>query len=391
MRKRILSFALAAVAAVPLLAAPAGAAEKGTITGQVLRGDSDQGQPRVRVVLTQASEEGGDPEVMRTKTDRRGRFRFNKLPTGDEYLYTLTANFRQGYYGGAVRLPSDTAEPPVIDTTLRVWPPTDDPDVIVLKRDALFLSLSRGGVDIIESVIVVNNSNRAYIGRGGGDQRPRPSLGFSVPNGAELPNFPLVDSSIDVPGPIESDFGFSITAAVPPGESTFTYAYRIPGTAGIFDINRAALYPTLNTLVHAEPPLSLRSNRLEPDGRVTVGEKNYERWATTETIAGGDRLQVQATAEAGGAGLNLGVALAAVLAVGLVGFAFARRRAPRPAEGMSAYGGHPVAETREHLLSLIAALDLRYRAGDISEEQWAERRAELKERLANLPEPEPAS
>jgi flagellar biosynthesis/type III secretory pathway M-ring protein FliF/YscJ len=136
--------------------------------------------------------------------------------------------------------------------------------------------------------------------------------------------------------------------------------------------------------------LSLRSNRLDPDGRVSIGDRTYERWATTQTIEGGDRLQVQATAQASGAGLNVGIALAAVLAAGLVGFALVRRRTPREPEAMTAYGGHPVPETREHLLSLIAALDLRYRAGDISEQQWAERRAELKERLANLPQPEPA-
>jgi hypothetical protein len=199
-----------------------------------------------------------------------------------------------------------------------------------------------------------------------------------------------VDSSIDVPGPVPSDFGFSITSAVPPGESTFTYAYTIPGTAGIFDINRAALYPTLNTLVHAEPPLSLRSNRLEPDGRVTVGDRTYERWATTETIEGGERLQVQATGQADESGLNLGIGIAVILGVGLIGFAFMRMRAPRPVEPMTAYGGHPVPETRDHLLSLIAALDLRYRAGDISEEEWTRRRAEFKERLTTLPQPEPA-
>ena len=390
MRQRLLSLAAPAAMTLLLLGAPAGAAERGSITGQVVRGDSDRGQAGVRVVLTQASEQGGEPEVMRTTTDRQGNFRFGRLPTGDDILYTLTTRFRGGYYGGALRLPSDTREPPVIETTLRVWPPVDDPDVIVLERDALFLSLSEGGLDVIESVIVVNNSNRAYIGRGGGDEGPRPTLGFSVPDGAELPDFPLVDSSIDVPGPIDSDFGFSITAAVPPGENNFTYAYRIEGTAGIFDINRAALYPTLNTLVHAEPPLSLRSNRLDPDGRVSIGDRTYERWATTQTIEGGDRLQVQATAQASGAGLNVGIALAAVLAAGLVGFALVRRRTPREPEAMTAYGGHPVPETREHLLSLIAALDLRYRAGDISEQQWAERRAELKERLANLPQPEPA-
>jgi hypothetical protein len=391
MRTRVIGLIAGFVLASGALATPAVAADVGTIRGRVVNGRNDKAIVRTQVVLTQSSESGARPEILRTRTDGRGNFEFADLPTGDEILYTLTARFDGGYYGGAVRLPSDTSRRPVIETTLRVWPTIDDPAVIVLQRDAMFLSVSENGLDVIESVTVVNNSNRAYIGRGGSNDGPRSSLGFAVPDNAELPQFPLIDSTIDIPGPMPSDFGFAITAAIPPGESRFTFAYRIPGSAGNYTIARAALYPTLNTLVHAEPPLSLSSNRLVRNGSVTIDDTTYDLWTSTQTTESGDTLQISATAEADGIGLGLGIAAAAVLIVGLIAVAFFRARRPPLPRGTHTYGGHPVPETREHLLSLIAALDLRYNGGDITEEEWTTRRAELKRRLNELQAPEPTS
>jgi hypothetical protein len=48
-------------------------------------------------------------------------------------------------------------------------------------------------------------------------------------------------------------------------------------------------------------------------------------------------------------------------------------------------------EGRDDLIAAIAELDLRHEAGEISSEQWAKRRAELKSRVAEHQEPEPAT
>jgi hypothetical protein len=374
-----------------LLPPAASAAPSGTIEGRVLNGNGDRPQARVDVVLTGARPDGSDQIVRRTTTDKKGRFEFNRVPTGGR-VYALDARFDGGLFaGGAIELPAGTDKRPVVKTTLRVWATTSDPDAILIRRNNIFLSPGEGALDVIESFTVANLSRRAYIGRRASRQPggPRATLGLALPPGAERSGVQVVDSSIDVPRLIPTDFGVAITAAVPPGETIITVAYRVPGNAGVYDFAKTALYPVLNTSVHAPEPLTIESNRLVDNGEVTVGDTRYARWSTTAALEPGDQLQVAAVAEADGSpGLVIGVVIAAVLAIGLLLWALLRRRAPAPI--VTTAGAHPVPETREHLLSLIAALDVRYRAGDVTEEEWARRRAELKDQLAELQTPEPA-
>ena len=367
------------------------AAPSGSIEGRVLNGAGDKPEAGVEVVLTGARPDGTGQLVRRAKTDKKGRFEFSNVPTGNRF-YAVDASFDGGFFaGGAVELPAGTAKRPVVKTRLRVWETMSDPDAILIRRNDIFLSTGKEALDVVESVTVVNTSKRAYIGRApaAGSAEPRAALGLDLPSGADRSAVQILDSSIDVPGLVPTDSGVGITAAIPPGETLITFAYRLPGSAGVYDFAKTALYPVLNTSVHAGDPLTIRSNRLVDNGEVTLGGTRYRRWSTTEALDAGDQLQVAAVAEAGGSpALIVGIVIAAVLAIGLLLWAFIRRRRPAPVVRTS--GAHPVAETREHLVSLIAALDLRHRAGDVSEEEWTRRRAELKQELAELQTPEPA-
>jgi Carboxypeptidase regulatory-like domain len=355
--------AIVAVAILLLSSAPVGAARTGAIEGRVLDGRRDSPVGGAEVVLTI----GTDDDVTRqtVRSDERGRFSFDDLATGDDYVYALDARFEGGLFaGGAVRLPADTDRKPVINTTLRVWPTIDDPNAILIRRDSLFVTAGEGGLDVIESVLVLNTSSRAYIGRGTSGI----SLGFALPAGAAQSGVRIVDSTIDVPEIARTEYGFGITAAIPPGTEgeRFTFAYRVPGSAGNYQLGRVALYPVLETSVHATEPLEIAGNRLSESGSVTVGGDSYRRWSTTDALDAGDTLQIQAVAEAtGGVWLQAGVAAAIVVAGGLFAVTVWRRRGP----------GH------DGVLEQIAELDLRHDAGEISDDKWMDRRAELKARL----------
>lgn len=377
---------LLAAAAVGFTASSAGAAEKGAIRGRVLDGRTDRPKAGVTVVLTGAMRDGTGRISRTTSTDHLGRYRFSGLPVSKKRVYALDAKFEGGLFaGGAVSLRPARS---VFDTTLRVWPTTDDPDTVLIEHNNLFLTPGEGGLDVLESVKVVNTSNRAYIGRGGGGGPGRPSLGFALPPGAEESGVQITSSDLDVPQLMRTDFGFAVTAAVPPGEYLITFAYRVPGTAGSYDLSRAALYPVLNTTVHATEPLEVDGPRLESNGEVEIRGERYTKWTTTETLDPGDALQVSAVAQADGSpALMIGVVAAAVLGVGLFAVAFRRRLRTTPPAARRA-GAHPVAETREHVISLIAALDLRHRAGDVPDDEYTRKRAELKNLLADLSTPE---
>jgi hypothetical protein len=238
---------------------------------------------------------------------------------------------------------------------------------------------------------ILNTSGRAYIGRAasfGVEGEGGPSLAFALPPGAAPESVQIIDSGIEIPRLIETDFGFGIDVAIPPGESQLVYSYRLEGTAGAYNLTRTALYPTLSATVHAPPSFDVSTNRLAEEEAVTVGDTRYARWSSSRVIEAGESLQINAVAEAGSSGwLVAGIAVAALLGGALLIATVARnrRREQRLPRGAHTY---PPPTTRDELVTAIAQLDIRYEAGQLPEEKWKQMRSDLKARLAAMPTPE---
>ncbi|MDQ3982663.1 MAG: carboxypeptidase-like regulatory domain-containing protein, partial [Actinomycetota bacterium] len=216
MPDRYLRAGVGVALALCAVAAPAAAAAGGTIRGRVINESTGRPQPGVRVTVTTALEDGSEAAEYTAVTDERGRYVFTDLKTGEDRFYAVDARFRRGTFaGGVVTIPSDTVRAPVIDTTLRVWDTTTDPTAIVIRRDSIFVVPSDEGIGVIEAVQVTNIADDAYIGRGRALGAERygevASLGFPVPEGAELPAAPIVDSDIDIPSIVGTSFGFAAT------------------------------------------------------------------------------------------------------------------------------------------------------------------------------------
>lgn len=364
--------------ALSLTGLPARAASTGVIEGQVLDGRTEEPVSGVTVTLTSSSSVAGT-ETQDAVTDKEGRYRFDELATGDEVVYALDAEYQDGLFPGrALTIPDDTAQEPVIETTLRVWPTTTDQNAIVVARNDLFVVESEGAqVAVIETIQLTNISEEAYIGRGSAmtsDQEgPFPSLGFALPARSTPDDVRIVDSQLDIPQLLRTDFGFGITTAIPPGPYTISFAYTVEGTAGSYDLSRRVLYPTLNFAVFSSENLIITSNRLdEKDETAEIDGSTYRQFATGEDLDPADSVQVIALTDAGvpaGLLLGMGGALLLVAALGIYPLIRSRRSPkPRPA-------------TREELLGAIAELDLRHERGEIDDERWARERAELKGKI----------
>ncbi len=380
----------------------------GTLKGRVIDASRGTPQPGVRVTLVGARRDGSDRTTQKVVTDRLGRYRFEGLPSGRGSVYAVQAAFDGGLFAGSpIQIPAGTDAPPVINSTLRVWATTSDPAAIVVKRDAIFLAPSGDDLGVIESVVVENTSRRAYIGRAGAmgtGRRPAPgaapTLGFSLPSGADRSSVVLVDASWDGPPPVATDFGFGATVAIPPGETSTTFSYRTTGSGGVFDASRTALYPTAELVVHAVRPLEVEGNRLVADDSVRVAGRTYRRWTADGGIEAGDVVQVSATAKAGiDLPLFAGVAagIAALAAAAALVHARRRRSRPAPPAPRAPAAGPtpspttsspalpslpspavPSAPSREEVIATIAALDLDRRSGRLGDEEWRQRRRALK-------------
>jgi hypothetical protein len=189
---------------------------------------------------------------------------------------------------------------------------------------------------------------------------------------------------IDIPELRATEFGFGVTVAIPPGETNMIFSYSVDGSTGSFDLTRTALYPILDSSVFAQPPLEVRSNRLEQASGdpVEVGGDEYVEYAATSDLDAGDAIQVLAVAEAGmspwlvaGAAVLLGT-VALALAAGIL---LRRRKTTRPAPDKAQAARQPV--DREQVVIAIAELDLRYRNGEIDEKEWRDERDALRSRI----------
>ena len=375
--RRLTAFALALAVLAPT--PNAAAATKGRIVGRVINAVTGEPEPRVRVTLVGANQDGSDRSRRFQETDSRGRYAFNRLEIGNGRVYTLDARHAGGLFAGrAVSFPVDTERPPVLQTTLRVWETTTDPNAILIRRDVVFAVPAEDHVGIVESVTITNTSRAAYIGRG--ESAGRASVGFALPSEAVAGPVTIVRSTYDMPDILRTEYGFAATIAIPPGEMEVTFTYPLEGSGGTFDLSRTALYPILDLSVYAAEPLRIESNRLERSAEETIDEREYRTWSADQDIDAGDPIQVNAIAEAGRGPLVLGIGVVMVALLVAAGVWLVRRRQPPAAPGSLG---------SDDLLEAIAALDLRYRAGEIGENEWNRTRIELKQRLRRTRAPEP--
>lgn len=388
---------LAAAVLVLVLLAPTRVAAQtggGTISGVVTNGTTNEPQPDVEIRLLGGlrDEEGTfSQRISETAvSDRRGRFEFTELPSGDDRAYALDAMFDGGSFpGGVVTIPSDGD---VIEIEQRVWETTTDPRAIVIQRNNMFVLRGEDRANVIDSYTIVNVSEEAYIGRGAATREsskgePVPTLSFSFPDGSE--GIQIADSDLDIPELLNTETGVGITSAVPPNETRITFAYGLTVNTGQVDLTRRALYPILNLGVFAEPPFTIDSTRLIEDGEVTIEGETYTRYRSQESVTEGNSIPIIATAEGtNDAALIAGAVAAGVLALVIAMLVLLRRRSRRsPAKPAPAT---PAQETRDDLLVAIARLDLEHRNGELDHDKWSAHRAELKARLAEHKSPEPA-
>jgi hypothetical protein len=362
-------FLLAAVLALAGVA-PASAAERGVITGRVVNETTGKPAAGAEVTLA-AADEDGTGKVQRTvTTDKDGTYRFDGLPSGASWLYVVDARFDGGLFPGSpFRFPP--GERPLLETSLRVWNTTTDPNSIIIARDAMFVLPSEDSVGVVESVTVLNQTDFAYIGRGMTDgSAGETTFGFGLPAGAG--DVRVENASFDVPELVETDYGFGITVALPPDESDFTYSYRVPADALTYVLSKTALYPTADLLVFAGEPLKIQSDRLDAKGTETIDGKTYERWEAPGLVDAGDTVLIQASAEAELQWWPFALGASGLVAAIGVGYLLMRRR-PRRTQA--------VRKSREELIAAIASLDVAYESGDVKEGEWESQRAKLKSLL----------
>ena len=372
-----------------LSTAPGVAAERtAVVRGTLVVGDGSKPAAAVEVTLIGARLDGSGRFFDETvDTDERGTFEFEDVPAPATNEFALEANYDGGLF---VFDTFELAKGSTEITNIEVWPTTSDPSVIGVERNSLFVTQDEESTGVLESVTVVNSSERAYIGRGRalGEEASEHTLGFALPDAAIGERVDLVDSTLNRLYAEGADFGFAATVAIPPGETTVTFTYPAPGSAGSYDLSRRALYPIREVFVFVTEPLEIDGSLLTYEGIEEVSDLRYRKWSSREGFDAGDLIPIRAVAEGSSSSnlwLGLGIGLGVVVLVALL--AAGRRRARPSAPGRSA----PRPPQAEDLVAAIAALDLKHESGALDEDEWARRRTRLKDQLIEAKQREPAS
>ena len=366
-----LSLSIVVVVLAVLATSSAAAPAAGTISGTVT---NHTGSPRALAghpVRLTAYVNGAEQDWRETASDARGRFSFT-VPVDPQRTYVAWLHYKDGEY---------TSSPVVLKTAgqrasvaLRVWEPTSDAGVLRVNVHHIIVEPGDGAVQVAELLVVVNNSDRTYVGAAPVEGR-RQTLRLSLPNRAR--DVQLMDGLIERTVTVGED-ELVDSVGVKPGMHEVGYSYAVPITGRTMALGRRVDYPTGRLEVFGRAGAALSVTPLARQDDVKTDQGSYARYsggpveAGTIVKVGLTSLPVRRpTARYAALAVFVGLVAAAVV------YPFLRRSRP-PVEPRRS------GQSRDELIQAVAALDDRFDAGEVPEAEYRRRRARYLERLRVL-------
>ncbi len=370
----------------------------GVLEGTVVNGTAGGPEIGAGVVVNLYVLQGStEMQTLETTTDGQGHFRFEGLDTDPALEYWPEAVY--------LDVPTSSGEPyqfgegqAQIEATLTVYETTTD-DADIRIGSVHVVAESFGQVLRLSEIYFFGNSgDRAYVGSPGEDGRPR-TVFVSLPVGAMGVAF---DDDASAERFVQDDEGLWDTEPIPPGAETslIFFSYHLVVAGDTVPLERQYAYPvdSLNVML-VQPGLTLRTGALESLGPQMLGDRQYEIYAAGD-LSPDAPLALEFVPTAGAEGMTaspagsgetvagvsssgnqdalrqIGFALAflavgAVLAYSFLSKGRSPRRAPEPASEAPA----------RRLLVELADLEDAFEAGQVTEADYARRRAQIYESL----------
>lgn len=270
-----------------------------------------------------------------------------------------------------------------IELPVTVYDTTTDLSALRVDRLHVFFDFTNPDVIQVAELFLLNNTGSKVIS---GNAPGQPVVEFELPDGASNLQF---QSGAAGGRFVMTEKGFADTQPILPGAgSQILFAYDLPLS------RRTTVRIPINLPVDAaivmipQGTMTLQSSQLQPMGQRQIQGVTLDLFSTTDLQAGSTlemtlsgRMSSPINLQTGQTGALIAGALALVLvAVGGVFWYLRQQKSTKPVDDQP-----PVeAESREALMDAIIALDDLYKSGQLSEEVYQQRRAELKDRLRAL-------
>jgi len=361
----------------------------GRIYGQLLDGTAHDAPLAGQVVTLQMAQGSNAQDLATATTDSHGSFSFPNLATDKTISYAVFIRYQGAQYvSDLVSLDSK----PEQQINLTVYQATTSTaNIAIIQASALLHppDAQKSSFIVSELFLFKNLDNHTFVGSLDASKGRPNALIFSLPRGARNITF---NNGFDGYKAIQVDNGFATDAALPPGDTQFSFTFEVPYTSSTYDFSYAVMYPTVSLSFLVSPEIHASSSSLTSQGVITADQHPYHLFKSDPirsnqevhlSLEGLPLAAKPATLNAGTIWLIVALLLM-VSMLTLTWFVYRnRRRTSTQATGVGK--GKTVAkDRRQALLQELLDLDTAFETGKLSKATYQERRARAKARLRTL-------
>jgi len=331
-----------------------------------------------------------DMQVAYTQTTRLnpdGTYVFPNVEMPVGRVFMTTVEYQQATYGSDIGVVEEGLSS--IELPITVYETTTDASLLRADRLHLFFEfVDSQTVRVIELYIISNPTGKTLVAAEEGE----PTIRFNLPEDAsnlEFQDGALGGRYVEVPG------GFGDTISIQPGSGSYEalFAYLMPYDRKL-DLNLKMPLPVDAVVILVpEGDINIKSDMLVDGGVRDVQGTQYRSFSGSSLQTGAElsltltgRPSSSAPSISAGSSTNLIVGLSAFGVALILAGVWLYRRTRREAEdtNLPAEPAVQSGESRETLMDAIIALDDLYKSGQLPEEAYLQRRAELKARLKEI-------
>lgn len=319
-----------------------------------------------------------------TEVAADGSFQFDKVEFVSGRAYMAAIDYQNLTFSSDVYHSEDQLTDTVIDLPITYYETTTDLSVLRADRMHVFFDFGRTGVvQVVELFIMNNTGNKAIVSADPGGA----VLQFDLPEDATNLQF---EDSVLGGRYLQTEKGFADTASILPGEGTqILFAYDLPYDRKVsFEI---PIPMPVDAAVFMLPSgsVKLSSDRLQSAGAREVqgitldmySGSNFEAGSTLDITLSG-KVSTAPTLEKGDTtSLVIGGSVLGLVLIGAVYWLWRSTKKDDEPEGIEVEDSPELAE---EIMDAIITLDDQYKAGELPEEAYQARRAELKSKLQSL-------
>ena len=363
----------------------------GSVTVQLINGSGIEAPSDVPVTLYGFDQmQNTYSETLQTGVD--GFYAFTNVFMPEGRVFLAGTEYASAPYSSDI-VSVDPANPD-LKLELTVYDSTTDVTVLTADRVHIFLDFSNPQtVQVMEVFIISNPTNLVVVS---------PSddgivVTFPLPEG--YTNLQFQEGELGTRY-VEVDQGFADTMPVKPGvgEYQVIFAFQLPYNRNLDFVQTMFLSTSAVVVMSPVNSVKVESDQLVDSGTRDINGSTYHMYNGSSLLAGstlefnlsGKPKQATSTGISTGTMQNLAIGLGVfgvvLLIVGLWLFRQNRIKNTRQqfdedADVETSAQGNGLSEDEETLMDAIIALDDQYRAGNLPEEAYLERRSELKEKL----------